>query len=140
MYKRQARYILLQYLKNNFVSNAENVNPIAVETPFSFFIDRSPSRQIALKVAGRIDRVDKIGSNKIEIIDYKTGRNIPNEKELSNNLQLTVYGMAATLVNDNIFNRRESYFVVGTDSNFGKFMILTVISPKRKGPQLSLFS
>jgi hypothetical protein len=37
------------------------------------------------------------------------------------------------------FSRRESYFVVGTDSNFGKFMILTVISPKRKDPQLSLF-
>ena len=38
------------------------------------------------------------------------------------------------------FNQRESYFVVGTDSKFGKFMILTVISPKRKDPQLSLFN
>lgn len=102
----RATYILLQYLKNNFVQDAGKIKPVAVEIPFSFFIDRSPSRQIALKVAGRIDRVDRLDNNKIEIIDYKTGRNIPNEKELSNNLQLTVYGMAATLVNDNIFNKK----------------------------------
>jgi len=101
----RATYILLQYLRNNFVPDIANIKPIAVEIPFSFFIDRSPSRQIALKVAGRIDRVDRLDNNKIEIVDYKTGRNIPNEKELSNNLQMTVYAMAATLVNDNIFNK-----------------------------------
>ena len=36
------------------------------------------------------------------------------------------------------FVERETYFVVGTESEFGKFMILTVVSPKRKDPQLSL--
>lgn len=101
----RATYILLQYLRNNFVPDIANIKPIAVEIPFSFFIKRSSINQIPLKVAGRIDRVDRIGSNKIEIIDYKTGRNIPNEKQLSNNLQMTVYAMAATLVNDNIFNK-----------------------------------
>lgn len=36
------------------------------------------------------------------------------------------------------FEQRETYFVVGTESEFGKFMILTVVSPKRKEAQLKL--
>ncbi len=36
------------------------------------------------------------------------------------------------------FKQREAYFVVGTDSQFGNFMILTVISPRRLEDQLSL--
>lgn len=36
------------------------------------------------------------------------------------------------------FGQRETYFVVGTESQFGKFMILTPISPKRKEGQLEL--
>ena len=36
------------------------------------------------------------------------------------------------------FEQRETYFVVGTDSMFGKFMILTIVSPKRKESQLKL--
>ena len=34
------------------------------------------------------------------------------------------------------FQKRESYFVVGTESEFGKFMILSIISTKRKESQL----
>lgn len=102
----RATYILLQYLKTNFVPNTESAKPIAVEIPFSFFIKRSSANQMPLKVAGRIDRVDKIDKNKIEIIDYKTGTNVPKEKDLATNLQLTLYALAATQVNNNIFNRK----------------------------------
>ena len=38
------------------------------------------------------------------------------------------------------FKQRESYFVAGTDSHWNKFMILTVVSPKRKTDQLDLFT
>ena len=102
----KAKYILLQYLKNNFV---ENKKPIAVEVPFSFFISRysiSQSGSAGLKVAGRIDRVDRIDNNKIEIIDYKTGTNVPKVKELATNLQLTLYALAASEVKDDIFNKK----------------------------------
>ncbi|SRR5258708_2108427 len=39
---------------------------------------------------------------------------------------------------DYYWKLRESYFVVGTDSEFNRFMILGVISPRRKEAQLTL--
>jgi len=100
----KAAYILLQYLKTNFIPNANK--PVGIEIPFQFFIKDAKADKISLKIGGRIDRVDNIGENKIEIIDYKTGTNVPNEKELADNLQLTLYALAATKVNDNIFNKK----------------------------------
>ena len=38
------------------------------------------------------------------------------------------------------FVQRESYFIVGTESKYGKFMILGVISPRRKILNLGLMS
>lgn len=102
----RAKYILLQYLKNNFAPASEKAKPIAVEIPFSFFIKRSTSQQMPIKIAGRIDRVDKIDSRKIEIIDYKTGSNIPKKRELESNLQLTLYALAATQVKSDIFDKK----------------------------------
>lgn len=55
-----------------------------------FRIKLSPT----LKLGGKIDRVDRINNDKIEIIDYKTGRR-PSEKEIKTNLQMTVYALAA---------------------------------------------
>ena len=39
---------------------------------------------------------------------------------------------------DYFFIERESYFVVGTDSRFNRFMIIGVVSPRRKEAQMSL--
>lgn len=104
--QERAKYILLQYLKNNFIPNEKKLKPLGVEIPFQFFIKDLNSSQVSLKIAGRIDRVDKIGENKIEIIDYKTGSNMPDEKELKENFQLTLYALAATQVKDSIFNKK----------------------------------
>lgn len=46
------------------------------------------------EITGRIDRIDKIGEQDLEIIDYKTGRSVPAESDLPNNLQLAIYYLA----------------------------------------------
>ena len=102
----RAKHILLQYLKANYETKTDAIKPIAIEMPFNFFI-RDPYRQMLnLKVGGKIDRIDKIDANRIEIIDYKTGRNLPDQKELADNLQLTLYALAATQINNSLFNKK----------------------------------
>ena len=50
--------------------------------------------------------MDKLPGGKIEIIDYKTGANIPTQKEIDHNLQLTFYALAATGINEEPFNKK----------------------------------
>jgi DNA helicase-2/ATP-dependent DNA helicase PcrA len=54
-------------------------------------------------LTGKIDRVDKLNQNEIEIIDYKTGKK-PNERELKKSLQLTIYALATN--DKNLFNKK----------------------------------
>ena len=56
-----------------------------------------------LKIGGKIDRIDKLPGNRLEIIDYKTGKR-PKEKEIKENLQMTLYAMAAT--DPGIYNKK----------------------------------
>lgn len=51
-----------------------------------------------LLVEGKIDRVDDLGNGKIKIIDYKTGDKIPTEKEVNQDLQLSIYALAASKI------------------------------------------
>jgi len=55
-----------------------------------------------VSVVGKIDRVDRLDDNKIEIIDYKTGKK-PTLPELKKNLQLGIYALAAQ--NPNLYNK-----------------------------------
>ena len=91
----KARLFLQQYLQTDLYNDA---TPLFLERPFNFRIDPS------LKILGKIDRVDDCGDGKIEIIDYKTGVNIPKQKELEDNLQMTIYALAAT--NPGILGKR----------------------------------
>lgn len=75
----------IRILKNYYKKfHNKNLKIIEVEKKFRFKINN-------ISVVGKIDRIDK--HNKIEIIDYKTGRK-PNDKYLKNNLQLSIYLLA----------------------------------------------
>lgn len=92
----QAQEILLGFAEKSL---QEPLQTIAVEIPFQFRLNR-------LSVKGRIDRIDQLPDGRIEIIDYKTGGNIPDEKKVKEDLQLTFYALAATEVREPTFNRK----------------------------------
>lgn len=72
--------------------------PLAVELQFNFMLKNG------VKASGTIDRIDKKGKG-IEIIDYKTGENNPRAKE-AHEEQLALYALAATKIQDPIFNHK----------------------------------
>lgn len=89
-----AKENVYKYLKENF--NDKNL-PLSLETPFQFKIND-------LTIAGRIDRIDKLEDGIIEIIDYKTGKNMLTEKKLTENMQLSLYALAAREIIEKPFN------------------------------------
>ena len=93
--KELAKLFLLNYLKSSLHRTAR---PLYLERAFNFKVEQN------LKILGKIDRVDDLGEGNIEIIDYKTGASIPNQKQLDANLQMTVYALAA--VNPGILAKR----------------------------------
>ncbi len=90
---KQAESMLIRFAETYLREQAETV---AVEIPFQFPLGK-------VKASGRIDRVDALPDGRIEIIDYKTGSNIPTERKLKDDLQLTFYALAATEIQSAIF-------------------------------------
>jgi RecB family exonuclease len=62
--------------------------PVATERGFSLDV-------AGIKVRGFMDRVDKLDSGGLSIIDYKTNHELFTAEYLENDLQLTIYQMAA---------------------------------------------
>ncbi len=104
----QAGKILGEFWKNY---KSDKPNTVGIETPFSFWLKSLPNGQAGLpagrqvKVGGRIDRIDALTDKKIEIIDYKTGKNMLDPKKAKDDLQLSFYALAATEVHDSIFGK-----------------------------------
>lgn len=44
-------------------------------------------------LSGRIDRIDEVASGYYEVIDYKTGRSVPTQRDLDKDLQMTIYAI-----------------------------------------------
>ena len=109
MLKRGKAY-LSGYLKKEFSTKKL---PVALEQPFVVSLNptslnaskgQSPAR--LLKIGGKIDRVDKVYGGKIEIVDYKTGENIPTQRQVDQDLQLTFYALAASKISEEPFNKK----------------------------------
>lgn len=90
--KKAAKTLLLKYIRENHIAQL----PTYTEYPFQFFINN-------IKVLGRFDRIDTLPDKSLEIIDYKTGNNIPDEKKIKKDLQLTIYALAASQMRDPVF-------------------------------------
>jgi len=84
-FRAYGRQILSEFWK---IHSANFRMPIAVEKMFYIDIE-------GVKLRGYIDRVDKLDSGGLSIIDYKTDRELFTKDALENNLQLTLYQLAA---------------------------------------------
>jgi putative RecB family exonuclease len=84
-YKEYGQEILKKFRE---IHAADFRVPVATERGFFLDID-------GVKLRGFIDRVDKLDSGGLSIIDYKTNQELFTADYLENNLQLTIYQMAA---------------------------------------------
>lgn len=97
--KIRGKNFLDNYFKNEF---NPRVKTVAVEQPFTTSINLDGK---TVKIGGKIDRIDDKGSGKIEIVDYKTGR-LPSQRQVDNDLQLSIYAMVASEINESPFQRK----------------------------------
>ncbi len=83
-YRAYGREILTKFWQ---VHHVDFRMPLAVER--MFYIDVA-----GVKLRGYIDRVDKLESGGLSIVDYKTNQELFTQEDLERNLQLTLYQLA----------------------------------------------
>jgi len=84
-YKAYGREILAKFWE---IHSTDFQMPLAVERLFYIDID-------GIKLRGFIDRVDKLESGGLSIVDYKTNKELFTRDYLASDLQLTLYQLAA---------------------------------------------
>ncbi len=84
-YKAYGKNILTEFWE---IHNANFQMPLAVEHMFNIDID-------GIKLRGFIDRVDKLESGGLSVVDYKTNKELFTANDLEKDLQLTLYQLAA---------------------------------------------
>lgn len=84
-YKAYGKQLLSEFWQ---IHNTGFKMPVAVERPFTVDIQ-------GVKLRGLIDRVDKLDSGGLSIVDYKTSRELFTSDHLTTDLQLTLYQLAA---------------------------------------------
>ena len=80
-YRAYGREILAEFWE---IHQAGFRMPIAVERLFHIDIE-------GVKLTGYIDRVDKLDSGRLSIVDYKTNKELFTTEDLEKDLQLTLY-------------------------------------------------
>jgi putative RecB family exonuclease len=83
-YKAYGREMLTKFWE---IHSPDFRMPIAVEWMFNIDVE-------GVKLRGFIDRVDKLDSGGLSIVDYKTDRELFTRDDLEKNLQLTLYQLA----------------------------------------------
>jgi putative RecB family exonuclease len=78
-----------EILNNFWQTNSVNYR-LPVATEHRFYVDIA-----GIKLGGIIDRVDKLDSGGLSIVDYKTSREFFTREHMENDLQLTLYQIAA---------------------------------------------
>jgi putative RecB family exonuclease len=84
-YADHGRQVLAQYHREN--AEAYRI-PAALEFRFTIDIE-------GVALSGVIDRMDRIPGGGYEIVDYKTNRRLPPQARIDQDLQLSIYHMAA---------------------------------------------
>ena len=98
---KKAEEMLKNFLKSDFVKRGV---PVFLEQPFAVPLKKKGEKP--LKIKGVIDRVDEYSDGTIEIVDYKSGSKIPSQKDIDKNLQLSIYALAATSINEPPLGKR----------------------------------
>jgi len=83
-YRAYGREILAKFWQ---IHSADFRMPLAVERIFNIDIE-------GVRLRGYIDRVDKLDSGGLSIVDYKTNQGLFTREDLEENLQLTLYQLA----------------------------------------------
>ncbi len=92
LYLAKGKKILNEYLDNQYDPKSKT---IMLEQKFILPL-RLQGR--FLKIGGKIDRVDQTPDGGIEIIDYKTGAKVPSQKDIDEDLQMSFYALAASML------------------------------------------
>lgn len=87
-YTALSRLILAGYVE----AHLDGPLPILLEYPFEILL-RDDTSGLEYSLRGVIDRVDQ-SADGLVIVDYKTGKRKPSPKQLSEDLQLTIYAFA----------------------------------------------
>lgn len=92
----------LKMLINYYKKEQDALGKVAfIEEPFSLKLGN-------LTISGRIDRIDKLEDGTYEVIDYKTGK---VDKNIKNNLQLSLYALACRDVLKIPVSKLSLYFI-----------------------------
>lgn len=84
----------IELLKNYYLQNqGTKFNIINLET---FFEAPILEGQELHQITGKIDRIDKLDDGIFEVVDYKTAKKMPAQKQVDENLQLSVYHLGIT--------------------------------------------
>ncbi len=95
-----AKKLLVDYYKKSFRLNKL---PFLSEYHFTIPLEKKINKKVDhLRIGGVMDRVDKLKDG-IEILDYKTGEKVPTQVEVDNDMQLTLYALAATKLKESPF-------------------------------------
>lgn len=86
----EAKNILINFYKDN---SDKVPHIISLESKFEVPIEHNGDYHL---LTGKIDRIDRLEDGSFEIIDYKTGKKLPSQNSVDEDLQLSLYHLGLT--------------------------------------------